>query len=49
MAIPVKDGKREDFDYFYCKGCGICFKVCPFQAISFEKETHQEVNGDGNP
>lgn len=49
MAVPVKDGKREDFDYFYCKGCGICFKVCPFQAISFEKETHQEVNGDGNP
>jgi pyruvate ferredoxin oxidoreductase delta subunit len=37
-AIPVKDGKRLDFDLMHCKGCGICFKVCSFDAISFEKE-----------
>lgn len=37
-AIPVKDGKRLDFDFMHCKGCGICYKVCPFKAITFEKE-----------
>ena len=29
MAIKVKDGKREQFDYDYCKGCGICALECP--------------------
>jgi pyruvate ferredoxin oxidoreductase delta subunit len=37
-SIPVKDGKRLDFDYMHCKGCGICAKVCPFKAISMDKE-----------
>ncbi len=37
-SIPVKDGLREDFDYDYCKGCGICATVCPFDAIEMEKE-----------
>ena len=39
-AIPVVDGKRLDFDYHHCKGCGVCYKVCPpkFQAITWEKE-----------
>ena len=29
MAIKVKDGKREEFNYDYCKGCGICQMECP--------------------
>lgn len=29
MAVKVKDSKREDFDYDYCKGCGICAMECP--------------------
>ncbi|MEG0829878.1 MAG: 4Fe-4S binding protein [Anaerovoracaceae bacterium] len=37
-SIPVKDGKRLDFDFEHCKGCGICVEVCPFDAIDFVKE-----------
>jgi pyruvate ferredoxin oxidoreductase delta subunit len=37
-SIPVKDSKRMDFDFMHCKGCGICFKVCSFGAITFGKE-----------
>ena len=37
-SIPLKDGKRQNFNFMHCKGCGICFKVCPFKAITWEKE-----------
>lgn len=37
-SIPVVAGKRQDFDFDHCKGCGICYKVCPFHAITFGKE-----------
>lgn len=28
-AVKVEDGKRGEFDYDYCKGCGICALECP--------------------
>ena len=37
-SIPVVEGKRTDFDYVHCKGCGVCVKACPFNAIDFVKE-----------
>ena len=37
-SIPVEEGRRLDFDLDHCKGCGICYKVCPFGAISFGKD-----------
>jgi pyruvate ferredoxin oxidoreductase delta subunit len=37
-SIPVKDGKRQNFDFMHCKGCGVCFKICPAGAITYGKE-----------
>ena len=37
-SIPVKDGRRLETDLDYCKGCGICAKICHFDAITMGKE-----------
>lgn len=37
-AIKVSGGKFKEFDYPYCKGCGICAKVCPVKCIEMQKE-----------
>jgi pyruvate ferredoxin oxidoreductase delta subunit len=29
MSVKVSDGKRTEFDYDFCKGCGICALECP--------------------
>ena len=33
-----EEQKREDFNYDYCKGCGVCAVVCPFKAIEMKEE-----------
>ena len=42
MSVETKDGKRGEFDYDYCKGCGICALECPgkkgTKAIVMEEE-----------
>ena len=35
-CIKLKDGKIQDPDLDYCKGCGICAKECPFKAITMK-------------
>ena len=36
-SIPVQDGRRLDFDYDHCKGCGICVGCCSFGAITMKE------------
>ncbi|MCR5217894.1 4Fe-4S binding protein [Treponema sp.] len=36
-VIFKKDGKVA-LDYDFCKGCGICKKICRFDAITMEAE-----------
>lgn len=36
-AISIKDGKAV-IDYDFCKGCGICAKICKIKAIEMEEE-----------
>ena len=37
-SILVKDGKMIGFDLKHCKGCGICARECPREAITMMDE-----------
>jgi 2-oxoacid:acceptor oxidoreductase delta subunit (pyruvate/2-ketoisovalerate family) len=37
-VIKLGPGNRYEFDYDYCKGCGICVAECPCGAITMEPE-----------
>ncbi|WP_245536694.1 4Fe-4S binding protein [Thiothrix nivea] len=36
--IKLGAGKRFQFNYDYCKGCGLCAEECPCGAIAVELE-----------
>ena len=38
-VIKLGPGKRFEFNYDYCKGCGICVAECPCGAITMVPET----------
>lgn len=37
-SIQIAEGKMTGIDYDHCKGCGICAKECPRDAIKMEEE-----------
>ncbi len=39
MSVKVEDNKMMGFDYYHCKGCGICAATCPVDAIEMVVES----------
>jgi len=38
VSVRRLDHEGYEFDYDYCKGCGLCAEECPREAISIEEE-----------
>lgn len=38
-VVLGEDGRVAGINTFFCKGCGICAKVCPVNAISMHPES----------
>jgi 2-oxoacid:acceptor oxidoreductase delta subunit (pyruvate/2-ketoisovalerate family) len=38
-VVKLGEGQRYEFDYDYCKGCGVCAAECPAGAIEMRPET----------
>lgn len=37
-GVIFKKDKKVDIDYAFCKGCGICARVCPKTAVKMIRE-----------
>lgn len=37
-GVIFKKNDKIDIDYDFCKGCGICAKICKFKVIKMESE-----------
>lgn len=37
-SVVVEKDKFKEFDYYHCKGCGICAAICPVKAIEMVDE-----------
>jgi len=42
-SILVEDGKIVGIDLDHCKGCGICARECPQEAITMVEETKAKM------
>jgi len=42
VAIYAEDEQMTGYDYDHCKGCGICAKICPVDAIEMVLETEKD-------
>jgi len=47
MAVVVQADKMRGFDLYHCKGCGICAKICPADAIAMVAEAEAGTEGEG--
>lgn len=38
ICIPVKNNKRLETNFEFCKGCGLCSRECPVKCIKMVNE-----------
>lgn|GEM_PF-334016 len=49
--LTDEDAKVRGIDLFFCKGCGVCERLCPTRAISMHPEADfEDISAEGrNP